>query len=91
MAAVFNSRSSFILEVKISPPAPQDGSSPLSRHNPHRDSQLVRGVTISDSTADEFSGSALSDTVGTRDLATLASLTENTIIDELEKRYEFIQ
>jgi hypothetical protein len=84
MAAVFNRRASQLLDAKLAlvSQSPEPGESPPR----HRDSQMLGGVTVSDSVADEFTGHSLYDNVGTRDLATLAMLTEDSIVEELQKR-----
>ncbi len=84
MAAVFNRRASQLLDAKLAlvSQSPEPGESPPH----HRDSQMLGGVTVSDSVADEFIGHSLYDNVGTRDLATLAMLTEDSIVEELQKR-----
>jgi hypothetical protein len=85
MAAVFNRRASAILDAKlVGLPAPTRTSS-LSLSS-RRESQAVDGVTLSDSSADEFSGFPLTDEIGTRDLATLSVLSEEAILQELERR-----
>jgi myosin heavy subunit len=45
------------------------------------------GACAADSVADTFSGEALIDSVGTRDLALLAQLSEDAIVNELALRY----
>ncbi len=64
----------------------------LARHSPmlhssSRVSLLSVAGAAGDSMADECSGAPLTDASGTRDLATLAQLTEETIVRELSNRY----
>lgn len=91
MAAVFNRRSSAVLDVKLLAQAAalQQGvhsnRSSISLARP--ESRTLGGVTLSDSAADEFSGFPLTDEIGVKDLATLTELTEDAIVKELEKRF----
>lgn len=90
MSAVFNKRASAVLDAKllsqinagINLGRPTSSASFDFR----RESTLVDGVTNSDSVADEFCGHPLTDSAGTRDLATLPELSEETILKQLEIR-----
>lgn len=74
-------RGSIIIDAKLL------RQSPLCSPQPSR---LIIGTNAAavDSISDECTGAPLNDSAGTRDLATLANLTEETIVRELGRRYQ---
>jgi hypothetical protein len=87
MSAVFNRRVSGVLDAKLVLSGVAQTSLRKESLSSRRESKSLDGVTQSDSCADEFSGFPLTDEIGVRDLATLTELTEETIVEELKKRY----